>query len=53
MLTFLVSVFGEPLDIDLAVREISGTLMPTYQDDGIIEWEFDMFSRDFEQLSIK
>ncbi|VBB72285.1 Putative protein of unknown function [Podospora comata] len=45
--------FGEPLDIDLAVREISGTLMPTYQDDGIIEWEFDMFSRDFEQLSIK
>ncbi|KAK0660508.1 hypothetical protein QBC41DRAFT_261610 [Cercophora samala] len=46
-------VFGEPLHIDLAVQEIPVSVMPTYQDDGIIGWEFDMFSRDFEQLSIE
>ncbi|KAK4180798.1 hypothetical protein QBC36DRAFT_319442 [Triangularia setosa] len=45
-------LFGEPIDIDLVVDDLTVSVMPAYQDHSTIEWEFEMFFRDFEQLSI-
>ncbi|KAK4200185.1 hypothetical protein QBC40DRAFT_327024 [Triangularia verruculosa] len=45
-------LFGEPMDIDLVVDNLQVAVLPAYQDDGTIEWEFEMFSHEFEQLSI-